>query len=104
MKYISTRGKIEENITSANAIKTGLASDGGLFMPETIPAVDLEFIKELTPLSYPERAAKVLSLFLTDYSYDELLEDAKGAYSKEKFVPISMKSKDCRWRKPFCGD
>jgi threonine synthase len=32
-------------------------------------------------------AARILSLFLTDYSYDELLEDAKGAYSREKFVP-----------------
>ena len=87
MKYISTRGKNEEKFTSANAIKTGLASDGGLFMPEFIPAIDLEFIKELAPLSYPERAAKVLSLFLTDYSYDELLEDAMGAYSEDKFIP-----------------
>ena len=87
MKYISTRGAHIEGVSSAYAIKTGLASDGGLFMPCEIPNIDLGFIDEISKLSYPEMAAKVLSLFLTDYSYDELLEDAKGAYSKEKFVP-----------------
>ena len=68
MKYVSTRGQNNDSVSSAYAIKTGLASDGGLFMPETIPQIDLEFIKSLAPLSYPERAARVLSLFLTDYT------------------------------------
>ncbi len=87
MKYISTRGSDAEGVSSAYAIKTGLASDGGLFMPENIPEIDLEFIKELSALPYTERAARVLSLFLTDYTYEELLEDAKGAYSEDKFIP-----------------
>ncbi len=87
MKYISTRGSEAEGVSSAYAIKTGLASDGGLFMPEEIPTIDLDFIKELSALPYTERAAKVLSLFLTDYTYEELLEDAVGAYSAEKFIP-----------------
>jgi len=87
MKYISTRGAEASGVSSAYAIKTGLASDGGLFMPESIPEIDLDFIKELSSLPYTERAAKVLSLFLTDYTYEELLEDAKGAYSEEKFIP-----------------
>ncbi len=87
MKYISTRGANKEGVSAAYAIKTGLASDGGLFMPESIPEIDIDYIKSLIPLSYPERAAKILSLFLTDYTYEELLEDANGAYAKEKFVP-----------------
>ena len=87
MKYISTRGAHTEGVSSAYAIKTGLCSDGGLFMPESIPEIDLEFIKELGVLSYPERAARVLSLFLSDYTYEELLEDATMAYSDEKFIP-----------------
>lgn len=87
MKYISTRGAHSEGVSSAYAIKTGLASDGGLFMPESIPEIDLEYIKELSVLSYPERAAKILSLFLSDYGYDELLADAEASYSKEKFLP-----------------
>ncbi len=87
MKYISTRGTRPENGTSAYAIKTGLASDGGLFMPENIPCIREDYLKELSALSYPERAAKVLSLFLSDYSYEELLTDAEAAYSNEKFIP-----------------
>ena len=87
MKYVSTRGAHKDGVSSAYAIKTGLASDGGLFMPESIPEIDLDYIKALSALSYPERAAKVLSLFLTDYGYEELLEDAKAAYSADKFIP-----------------
>ena len=87
MNYISTRGAHTEGVSSAYAIKTGLASDGGLFMPESIPEIDLDFIKALSALSYPERAARVLSLFLTDYTYEELLCDANGAYAEEKFTP-----------------
>ena len=87
MKYVSTRGANKEGVSSAYAIKTGLASDGGLFMPEEIPSIDLEYVKELSALSYQERAAKILSLFLTDYTYEELLRDAEAAYSAEKFIP-----------------
>ena len=87
MRYISTRGAHSEGVSSAYAIKTGLASDGGLFMPERIPEIDLEFIKAISPLSYPQRAAEVLSLFLSDYDKTELFEDATKAYSNDKFTP-----------------
>lgn len=87
MNYKSTRGASCEGVSSAYAIKTGLASDGGLFMPESIPTIDFDFIKSLLPLDYPERAAKILSLFLTDFEYDELLEDAASAYGGGKFTP-----------------
>ena len=87
MKYISTRGAHAEGVTSAYAIKTGLASDGGLFMPESIPSIDSSVIEQLCKLPYEERAAKILSMFLTDYSYEELLSDASAAYSKDKFIP-----------------
>ena len=87
LKYVSTRGAFPEGVSSAYAIKTGLASDGGLFMPEKIPEIDEVFINELMPLSYTERAARILSLFLTDFSYEELLCDAEAAYSGGKFNP-----------------
>ena len=85
MKYVSTRGASKEGVSSAYAIKTGLASDGGLFMPESIPTLTTEELSLLTSDSYPVRAAKILSKFLTDYTYDELLADAEGAYSPDKF-------------------
>ena len=85
MKYVSTRGISRAGVSSAYAIKTGLAEDGGLYMPEAIPSLDLKKIEELLSDSYEERAAKILSLFLTDYSFEELLDDCKSAYSPERF-------------------
>jgi threonine synthase len=85
MKYISTRGGEKNGVSSAYAIKTGLASDGGLFVPEYIPSFEEGEIASLIEKSYPERAALILSKFLTDYTYEELLSDANGAYSEAKF-------------------
>lgn len=85
MKYFSTRDSEKNSFDSAVVIKKGLASDGGLFVPETIPAISKEEIENLCKLSYPERAATVLSKFLTDYTYDELLDDCKKAYCDTSF-------------------
>ena len=81
MRYISTRGAEKDGVSSAYAIKTGLASDGGLYMPVSIPSLTLNEILELAENDYPTRAAKILSKYLSDYTEDELLEDAKNAYS-----------------------
>ncbi len=96
MNYISTRGygvKEGEPTTAAGAIKQGLAPDGGLFMPETIPSLEEGEISRLAKMSYPERAASVLSRFLTDYTYEELLSDCSEAYSETRFpggaAPVS---------------
>ena len=86
MKYQSTRDNQKTKIDSAQAIKQGLANDGGLFVPDEIPSLSFEDIKTLCPLSYPERAANILSKYLTDYTYDELLADCKAAYSEKSFV------------------
>ena len=85
MNYISTRGGSDGKVSAAAAIKQGLAGDGGLFMPETIPELDSQDLAELCEMTYPERAAYILSRFLTDYSYEELLEDCQSAYSAERF-------------------
>ncbi len=84
MKYNSTRNN-SIKVESAFAIKTGISSEGGLFVPENIPAVSEEFIGGLANLSYRDRASKVLGLFLTDYSQDELNECTYSAYTEEKF-------------------
>ena len=84
MRYISTRGG-DLPVNAAFAIKQGLAHDGGLFMPDELPKIDIDFIKNLASLSYAERAARILSLFLEDYSYEEIFAWADTAYSREKF-------------------
>ena len=81
MNYVSTRGKEKERVSSAYAIKTGLSNDGGLYMPELIPTLTGEEMSSMISMPYPERCAAILSKFLTDYTYDELLSDARDAYS-----------------------
>ena len=97
MNYQSTRGRSGESLSSAQIIKQGLALDGGLFIPESIPTLTLDEIKALCSDSYPERAAKILAKFLTDYTYDELLADCKAAYCEASFpggaAPV-VKAKD----------
>ncbi len=85
MNYISTRGG-KDRVSAAAAIKQGLASDGGLFMPDEIPTLCESDIAKLCTMTYPERAAYILSLFLTDYTYDELLSDCEKAYAQDRFV------------------
>ena len=85
MKYYSTRDTQKNKLDSAQVIKQGLASDGGLFIPESIPSLSKEDILSLCSMSYPERAATVLSKFLTDYTYEELLSDCEAAYCESSF-------------------
>ena len=58
MRFISTRGK--EKVTGAEAIVKGLASDGGLFVPETFPQVTTEELEQMGEMNYAERAAFIL--------------------------------------------
>ncbi len=78
MRFFSTRGNgFVEN--ASLAIAKGLADDGGLFVPESFPHVDIE---KLLDMEYYERSAFVLSKFLDEYPYDELTVATKKAYSK----------------------
>ena len=93
MNYISTRTKNSEKQKSAYVIKRGLAPDGGLFVPEIIPELTQADVEKLAKMTYPERATYILSLFLDDYTEEELKNAAEGAYSTVKFggpaAPIS---------------
>ena len=84
MEYRSTRGSGCRQ-TSAGAILYGLAPDGGLFVPETIPQFTANELAELGNLPYPELAAQILSRWLPDYSRDELLSYCQAAYAPERF-------------------
>ena len=85
MMFFSTRDSEKKLFKASEVIKNGLAADGGLFVPDSIPAVSLEDISNLAKMSYPERAATVLSMYLSDYTYEELLEDANNAYCEASF-------------------
>ena len=84
MKYYSTRDKAV-GMESAQAIQMGLSRDGGLLTPEVIPQIDRAFLESLVGERYQVRAAKVMGLYLTDYTYEELLDFAEKAYGPDKF-------------------
>ncbi|MEY8386983.1 threonine synthase [Oscillospiraceae bacterium 38-13] len=84
MKYLSTRDRALR-VTGAEAVKMGLSKDGGLLTPESIPQIDGAFLQSLTGASYQERTAKVMALYLTDYTEEELLAFANNAYGPDKY-------------------
>ena len=86
MKFQSTRDQSAAKFSAAEVIKKGLAADGGLFVPESIPALTEEEITALCAVDYPTRAAKILGKFLTDYTEEELLADCRAAYAETSFV------------------
>ena len=86
MNYYSTRDeKKTAPVSAAQAIKQGLADDGGLFVPETLPTLTQDLLRELCADDYATRAAKIMKLFLSDYTYEELLSDCQAAYAPTSF-------------------
>ena len=79
MKYVSTREGITE-ITASQAIVRGLAPDGGLYVPTELPQVDLAFIRRLCAMDYRGRAVEILSLFLEEFTREELEAIAAASY------------------------
>ena len=111
LMYSSTRNK-NEKVTASEAILKGLANDGGLFVPDSIPALDVT-MDELAQMSYQETAYAVMKQFLTDFTEEELkscieraydskfdtetiapLVEAKGAYYLELFHGSTIAFKD----------
>ncbi len=80
--YSSTRGGAEK-LTASQAILQGLAPDGGLYVPDHIPALD-KSLEELSRMEYKQVAYEVMKLLLTDYTEDELRACIDAAYD-EKF-------------------
>ncbi len=82
VKYYSTRSA-GAPVQASEAILKGLADDGGLFVPDHIPALE-KSLKELSELSYQEVAYEVMRLFLSDYTEEELKNCIQNAYD-DKF-------------------
>ena len=77
MKYISTRNK-EKTVSVSEAIIQGLADDGGLYTPQTLDQkVDLA---STLKMSYLELAQYILSLFLSDFSHEQIQQCVQNAY------------------------
>ena len=82
LRYRSTRDS-SVRATASQAILKGLSADGGLFVPDSIPALDVD-LDELAKMDYQETAYAVMSRFLTDFTEEELKDCIRRAYD-EKF-------------------
>lgn len=65
MKYVSTRNS-KLTVPGSTAVLTGLAPDGGLYVPESFPYFSEEKIRAMEEMDYPERSATVMSAFFDE--------------------------------------
>ena len=88
--YTSTRDS-EKRVLASEAILTGLAPDGGLFVPSKIPALDVS-LDELKGMDYKDVAYTVMKQFLTDFTEEELRGCINKAYDSkfdtEEIAPL----------------
>lgn len=91
--YKSTRSN-GEKVTASQAILKGLADDGGLFVPDSIPVLD-QPLEKLAEMTYQETAYEVMKLFLSDFTEEELKSCIRGAYDDkfdtEEIAPLVKK-------------
>ena len=84
MYYVSTRDHSLQ-YTPAQAIAQGLSRDGGLFLPVSIPKLPEGALKKMTGMTYQQRAQYIMSLYLEDFTAEELGQFAEKAYGPDKF-------------------
>ena len=104
MLYVSTRND-NEKASPSQAILKGLAEDGGLFVPEQIPVLDIP-VEKLAEMTYQETAYEVMKLFLTDFTEEELKTCIRNAYDEkfdtEEIAPL-VKAQDVNYLELFHG-
>lgn len=91
MRYISTRGTAPV-LSFEEAMLTGLARDGGLYVPENIPALDADQIAAMASQSYEEVAFTVMRPFIgdtfTDEEFRELIANAYASFGHQARAPL----------------
>ncbi|MDY0271681.1 MAG: threonine synthase [Advenella sp.] len=89
MRYISTRGGMVA-IPFSEILLEGLARDGGLAIPESLPQVSREMLASWRKLSYADLATQVLKLFITDIPEADLSKLTHAAYNSQVFNDESI--------------
>ncbi len=89
MFYNSTRNS-SIKVSSAEAITQGISTEGGLFVPESIPSITLDEVKTLGEMSYADKAAYVFKKFLTDFTDTEIHYCTDNAYNTKNFESESI--------------
>lgn len=93
MRYISTRGQAPA-LSFEEVVLTGLASDGGLYVPETLPRFSADELSAMAGLSYAEIAFRVMRPFVNgeidDATFKSLVTDAYATFSHDAVVPLKQ--------------
>ena len=84
MQFVSTRGE-SKHLDFSDVVLGGLAEDGGLAMPESMPKIDLATLESWKDLSYTDLAFNVISLFAKDIPEEDLKGIINRAYTADKF-------------------
>lgn len=84
MKYQSSRGKYK-SVSAADAVKIGIAPDGGLFVPDYIPLLKPQDLAEMQKQDYQTRASTVMSNYLDDFTTNEISNCVYSAYNHAAF-------------------
>ncbi len=91
MKYISTRGQAPA-LSFDEVVLTGLAPDGGLYVPETLPQFSAEEIASWAGLPYQELAFKVMHPFVagtvSDADFKKIIDDAYAGFRHQGIAPL----------------
>ncbi|NCP17657.1 MAG: threonine synthase [Erythrobacter sp.] len=89
MRYLSTRGRAPV-LDFEGATLTGLANDGGLYLPEEWPQFSAAEIRDMRGLPYPELAARIMAPFVGDsLTEQELLDLCQQAYGNFSHVAVT---------------
>lgn len=94
MKYISTRGNIEP-VSFKDAVMMGLATDGGLLLPERIPFIGKNTLESWKGLSYRDLAFEVISFYADDIPSDDLkglIDRSYGSFDNAEITPTIKKN------------
>lgn len=107
MKYGSTRGGVK-NFTFEQALFTGYASDGGILLPESIPAVPVDTLKSWKDLSFVELAKKIVPYFISEEEIpgadlNDLLDKAYSTFSCPEIAPLARLKDDVTILELFHG-
>lgn len=89
MRYLSTRGGMAAQGFS-DILLEGLAPDGGLAIPETLPQISASELESWRGLSYAELAAKILGYFITDIPTEALSVMTREAYKPASFLTADI--------------
>lgn len=93
MRYISTRGQAPA-LSFEEVVLTGMASDGGLYVPETLPEFSKEELADMAGLSYAEIAFRVMKPFVNgeidDETFHRLVTEAYATFNHDAVLPLKQ--------------